>query len=674
MSLSQRLLLALLCIAALSSCGGGRDVETAAPQNAVVALRARALAVTPAGPRTPAPEEAALQLMDFGETAFPQFFPSRQPTQTLAPFVYRHYPQTGAYLGVVVMPGVSYEMLGVYVMGGPFGDAPQYVGPLAQFVSPQATRSEWLVQAAGASIGAAVQYHDLLRTLDAPALVVVDNRDATRWQVAEPAGRAVVHAAVFAADVDAATTEVRRLRERWRTYFRNGRLHRLDLEPAADQVPAAAQVSSFSTLSVCADDQQVFQNWVEPDRAWFVFPAPVDGGDCWGTRRYRAVRLGMAATDAPLTLNARPVDAVRDARGAIEGFILQEGDGQRILLADADFRVVRVLADSTTETDSMKLHRFKAYGVHGRGAGRYLLLTKDNHYDFEAKDELLALPLAAGARPVVVSTSPHVAPAVAEDDSGLYIAAGDRRLLHLSPDLVPRVLTESLPLHDHRVFLTPTRVVMVAGNINPQAVVSVPKSGGDPDLIATLANSGSPRTNLVVIGEDVYAQHHFDGAGVHVVRADGSRYERIANGHIAAALRPVSWFMDRTPRGFDYGGRIATFGADGAAALLIAEGSVYWSSGGDAIVRYDHDRVRRELGRLPQNSIGMVQLQVEPEASDVALSMDNDRRLAVHQIGGTALFYQRYVPNTTFVPRPWMWLLDPAGAMMPIDLGGAVSP
>lgn len=672
MSLSQRLLLALLCIVALSSCGGGRDAEPAAPQDALATLRARALAVTPAGPRTLAPEEAALQLMDFGETAFPQFFPSRQPTQTLAPFVYRHYPQTGAYLGVVVMPGMGYEMLGVYVMGGPFGDAPQYVGPLAQFVSlHKPTRSEWLVRVAGTSTGAAVQYHDFLRTLDAPALVVVDNRDAARWQVAEPAGRAVVHAAVFAADVDAATTEVRRLRERWRTYFRNGRLHRLDLEPAADQVPVAAQVSSFSTLSVCADDQQVFQNWVEPDRAWFVFPAPVDGGDCWGTRRYRAVRLGMAATDAPLKLSARPVDAVRDARGGIEGFILEEDDGRRILLADAEFRVVRVLADSTGETDELKYHRFKAYGVHGRGAGRYLLLMKDNHH---AEDQLLALPLAAGAQPVLVSRYPyHGAPVVAEDDSGLYLAA-ERRLLRVAPDLSVRQLTASLPLTDGRVFLTPTRVVMVAGNINPQAVVSVPKSGGDPDLIATLANSGSPRTNLVVIGENVYAQHHSNGAGVHVVHADGSRYERIANGHIAAALRPVSWFMDRTPRGFDYGGRVATFGADGAAALLIAEGSVHWSSGGDAIVRYDHDRVRRELGRLPQDSIGMVQLQVEPEASDVALSMDNDRRLAVHQIGGTALFYQAYVPTTTSVPRPWMWLLDPAGAMMPIDLGGAVSP
>lgn len=174
-----------------------------------------------------------------------------------------------------------------------------------------------------------------MRTADGPALVAVNGQAPPRWQLVEPAGQAVVHAQVFAADVDPATTEVTRLRERWRTYFRNGRLYRLDLEPAAGGLPASAQVSSFSTLSICADDQQVFQNWVDPDRAWFVFPAPAEGGDCWGARRYRAVRLGMAAAEASLTLNARPVDAVRDARGAIEGFILQEGDGQRILLADA---------------------------------------------------------------------------------------------------------------------------------------------------------------------------------------------------------------------------------------------------------------------------------------------------------------------------------------------------
>lgn len=83
-----------------------------------------------------APEEAARQLLNFAESRYPEYFPSPQASQSLAPFVYRHYPQTGVYVGVVVTPGLGYEHLGVYVMGGPFGAQPQLVGPLAAFITP----------------------------------------------------------------------------------------------------------------------------------------------------------------------------------------------------------------------------------------------------------------------------------------------------------------------------------------------------------------------------------------------------------------------------------------------------------------------------------------------------------------------------------------------------------
>jgi len=133
MRMLRRPLSVLLLAAALVSCGDGQETASASPQLTVESLRARALAVVA---QAVAPEEAARQLMDFGEAQYPQFFPSRQPTQSLPPFAYRHYPQTGTYLGVAVTAGLGYEYLGVYVMGGPFGNEPQFVGPLAQFISP----------------------------------------------------------------------------------------------------------------------------------------------------------------------------------------------------------------------------------------------------------------------------------------------------------------------------------------------------------------------------------------------------------------------------------------------------------------------------------------------------------------------------------------------------------
>ncbi len=83
-----------------------------------------------------APEELARQLMNFGERAYPQFFPQRPPTQASKPFVYRYHPATGVYLGVVVTSGTGYVMDGVYVLGGPFGDTPLYVGLVRDFIVP----------------------------------------------------------------------------------------------------------------------------------------------------------------------------------------------------------------------------------------------------------------------------------------------------------------------------------------------------------------------------------------------------------------------------------------------------------------------------------------------------------------------------------------------------------
>lgn len=117
----------------LAACGGSRETTSATPQEAVTVLRARALA---AAATAVSPEEAARQLLDFAESQFPQYFPSSQATAALAPFVYRYYSQTGIYVGVVITSGQGYNYLGVYVMGGPFGTQPVFVGPLASFITP----------------------------------------------------------------------------------------------------------------------------------------------------------------------------------------------------------------------------------------------------------------------------------------------------------------------------------------------------------------------------------------------------------------------------------------------------------------------------------------------------------------------------------------------------------
>jgi hypothetical protein len=124
----------------LAACGGGAGVTppsaaTGTSPTAVVAvLRAQVTAAAAV-----APQQAADQLMDFAESHFPQYFPDHEADSSAGPFAYRYYAGTQTYLGVVVVDGSAYQTLGVYVMGGAFGNGPYYVGPLTAFVTPSTT-------------------------------------------------------------------------------------------------------------------------------------------------------------------------------------------------------------------------------------------------------------------------------------------------------------------------------------------------------------------------------------------------------------------------------------------------------------------------------------------------------------------------------------------------------
>lgn len=114
-ALRSGLVAATAAVAALlASCGGGEEPRVQstadaaalpAPLLAAAAPRARPLAVV-TDPKAVADIE---RLMDWAETAFPQYFPTHQTTRTADPYRYRHYPQTDNYLGV---DGVFIRVLG----------------------------------------------------------------------------------------------------------------------------------------------------------------------------------------------------------------------------------------------------------------------------------------------------------------------------------------------------------------------------------------------------------------------------------------------------------------------------------------------------------------------------------------------------------------------------------
>lgn len=105
--------IALVTAIALAGCGGGeempRSVEQSKSPLASSKLQADgATSETPtlsaapiqATQATQVPSVSATELFDWAEGAYPAYFPSHQKDQTLSPYIYRHYPETGNYLGL----------------------------------------------------------------------------------------------------------------------------------------------------------------------------------------------------------------------------------------------------------------------------------------------------------------------------------------------------------------------------------------------------------------------------------------------------------------------------------------------------------------------------------------------------------------------------------------------
>jgi hypothetical protein len=132
--LSKKNLLALAAAALLAACGGGNEPELTAQQALVKNLEAKA-AVLRANAMTKA--QAATALMNLAEQTYPNFFPSGAVEGTYGPFMFRYYPSTGNYLGVVVAADATYAMDGIYVVGPAFGNSlsnPSFVGQVTAYV------------------------------------------------------------------------------------------------------------------------------------------------------------------------------------------------------------------------------------------------------------------------------------------------------------------------------------------------------------------------------------------------------------------------------------------------------------------------------------------------------------------------------------------------------------
>ncbi|SDH13770.1 hypothetical protein [Nitrosomonas sp. Nm132] len=68
-------------------------------------------------------------LLNWAEKTYPQFFPSHQTTQSIEPWLFRHYPEANIYAGV------NKHENNAYVMGGPWGNEPTLIDTLPNIIN-----------------------------------------------------------------------------------------------------------------------------------------------------------------------------------------------------------------------------------------------------------------------------------------------------------------------------------------------------------------------------------------------------------------------------------------------------------------------------------------------------------------------------------------------------------
>lgn len=170
-------LLALSAMLASCGAGSGHDAQVAA---SVAAPSAPAQAP---GDKSVDPLPSALDLFNWAERHYGNFFPVAQVDRQFGAYTYRHYPQTGNYVGVA---GSSVYILGP-VAGG--GAEPLYLGELKDFtcqVLVSTGCTQWVPRFLSSPLDITVRAPEQARfsaEADSPS-----GQPSYRWQVSRDGG------------------------------------------------------------------------------------------------------------------------------------------------------------------------------------------------------------------------------------------------------------------------------------------------------------------------------------------------------------------------------------------------------------------------------------------------------------------------------------------------------
>lgn len=388
--------------------------------------------------------------------------------------------------------------------------------------------------------------------------------------VVEAAGQLYPLGTVVEAPGNPVTETIPTIRTRVSLFAKGGRLYRLD-HVSAGGPPTLQLWSTVLTRQICFGVLGAFSDFFQSafNSGHQFYRAPGADGQC-GTADDEswAIANAAGANDSPVRVAGTAIDVIRGPDLVVTGY-LRWVNGQVVRLDATLSNPVNLFATTRApQTVTVGVPGAESTWLYQTDVGNLLA------YDLQSNRAIAAPNIRAG-----VLGSFQI---LGVDRDTLYF-----RVRSLNPTSTSFVrvnaalngsVVSTIAGDIGQAYLTPTRIVYVAGN----QLLSVPKSGGTPVVIATIA---APQTIAYhqVTGETVwYETREGTTRRIGIVQSDGSGARIIQNALLAGSLSeaPSSYY------GPQWGGftLIEGLGVNGAAAgatlrTYAANGSVVATHG-----------------------------------------------------------------------------------------------
>lgn len=462
---------------------------------------------------------------------------------------------------------------------------------------PVAGNGYYLLASAGPTVLASITFANGVQDVPTQALLAVNAAAPGSGALTlEPVGQTrFLFSGAIEGTVNAG--QVSNLRSRIGTYFKGGRLYKIDQVVANGAAPAPQVVSALLTTQVCGESGIAASptyargnDLSNPPVGWVFLRGPGADALCdTADDNYWAVRLDMVGTDLARTLPGEPQVDISTANGGFAGVVLRVGNQMR--RTDADINNANTVLFNIDSASYTNLGR--AFGSSMPGIWLFIEGGK-----------LWGVNLAAPATRTELATlaaGETVSPVIATDGASAFVGLStstSARVLRVNENLSNTITVASLNQPLANLALSLTRVVMQTQG-SPAQLLSVAKAGGATTTLLSLG-AGVIAGPLLAAGENVYlAQYQFGANGASVstfiVGTDGANPVTLTNTDIKRPVAAATLAL--------------AAGTDSTYAVVLADGVASVASNAGATLRAVNGATRATLvtyGSLPTSPDGVV--------------------------------------------------------------------